>query len=381
MAVRAAHRESRAEERVSQGGMHLAALAVLTLVALYFGYRIVEPFLPALAWAVALAIISYPAHDWIRRRIRHDAWAAIVSTALVVLIILVPSLFATGEIMREARTAGNVLREQAENGKLRDAAIRMPYGEQLIPWLEGNLDVKQATSGLVGLITRDASELLKGSLWAALQALVTIFVLYFCFRDRDRLLRGLRGLILLPPAETEAAFRRVDDSIHATVYGTIVTGLIQGTTGGLLFWALGLPAPVLWGTVMFVLSVLPIVGAFIVWVPAAVLLLSQDRYWSALALVVWGLLMAGPVGNYLYAYLAGDRMRMHPVPALLAFIGGLAVFGITGMILGPVILVLTFELIQVWRRRAIPDTDADESAGPIAALELRASSPAAHSRR
>jgi predicted PurR-regulated permease PerM len=105
---------------------------------------------------------------------------------------------------------------------------------------------------------------------------------------------------------------------------------------------------------MFILGVLPIVGAGLVWVPAAALLISQDHYWQAVVLVGWGLLMGGPVGNYIYARLAGDRMRMHPVPALVSFVGGLAVFGVTGMILGPVILVLTFELIEVWRRRSVP---------------------------
>jgi predicted PurR-regulated permease PerM len=349
--------QARADERVSQGTMHLAALAVLTLAALYFAYRIVEPFLPALAWAVALGVISYPGHAWIRRRIQHDGWAAGTSTILVILVILIPALFVTAQLAREAAAATQILKEQAQNGKLEEAANRLPYGEQMISWVRSNFDLSQTMRELVALITRDASELLRGSLWAALQALVTVFTLFFIFRDRDRMLRGMRSLIPLPPPETEAMFRRVDDSIHATVYGTVVTGLLQGVSGGLLFWMLGLPAPVLWGAIIFVLSVLPIVGAFIVWVPAAAILISQERYWSAIAIVAWGLAMAGPVGNFIYAYLAGGRMCMHPVPALLAFIGGLAVFGVTGMILGPMIVVLTFELIQVWRRRAVPDSE------------------------
>lgn len=347
-------RDSSRRERVSRRNMHLVALAVATLVGLYLCYRILEPFLPALAWAVALAVISYPAHAWIRKYIRSDSWAAAISTTLVVLIILVPSLIAGAQLAREAGQAGQVLRDEAVTGKWRESALRAPFGEDIVPWVEANYDFGSTTRELATFITRDAGKLLEGSIWAALQALVTVFVLFYCFRDRDRLLRGVRTLIPFPPAETEETFRRVDDSIHATVYSTIVCGLVQGISGGLLFWALGLPAPVLWGAIMFILSVIPMVGAFLVWVPAAALLVAQDRYWAAAILVAWGILMAGPILNYLYAYLAGNRMRMHPVPALIAFIGGLAVFGVTGMILGPVIVVLTMELIEAWRRRATP---------------------------
>jgi predicted PurR-regulated permease PerM len=360
--------------------MHLAALAILTASLLYFAYLVVEPFVPALAWAVALAVISYPGHARLRRWIANDTWAAAISTAVVVLIILIPALIVAGRLAREAPIAGQILKEQAENGKLREAALRLPYGEELVPWTENRLDLGGITNSFVSLITRDASQLLQGSLWASLQALVTVFIVYFCFRDRDRLLRGVRSFIPLPPAETEEAFHRVDDSIHATVFGTIVTGLVQGTSGGLLFWLLGLPAPVLWGAIMFVLSVLPIVGAFVVWVPAAAILLAQDRYWSAIALVVWGLAMAGPIGNFLYACLAGGRMRLHPVPALLSFIGGLAVFGISGMILGPVIVVLAFELVQIWRRRAVPDSVSSEKCKPDPTSRIEGNGPAARVR-
>ena len=355
-------RDSTKRERVSRRNMHLVALAGVTLVGLYFCYRIVEPFLPALAWAIALAVVSYPAHTWIRKYLRSDSWSAAVSTTIVILVILIPSLIAGAQLLREAGQAGQLIKEQAENGKLRELALRFPYGEDIVPWVEANYNFDSVSRELAGFITRDADRLLNGSIWAALQALVTVFVLFFCFRDRDRLLRGARALIPFPPAETEEMFRRVDDSIHATVFGTIICSFLQGATGGLLFWALGLPAPVLWGVVMFILGVIPILGAFLVWVPAAALLISQDRYAAAAILITWGLLMGGPITSYLYAYLAGGRMRMHPVPALIAFIGGLAVFGVTGMILGPVVVVLTMELIEAWRRRAVPTPTPAEAA-------------------
>jgi predicted PurR-regulated permease PerM len=360
-----------ADERVSQGNMHLAALAVLTAVAGYLCYRLAVPFLPALAWALALAVITYPMHAWIRRRLKYENLSAAVSVLLVVLIIVIPALVVAAEMAREAGSAGQLIQEHVKSGRLREAALGLPYGDQIVPWVEGNVDFRNVAEQMTAFVSRDTALLLRGSVWAVLEVLVGLFVLFFCFRDRDRLLRGVRALIPLPYAETQEALRRVADSIHATVYGTVVTAVIQGVTGGLLFWAVGLPAPVLWGVVMFILGVLPMVGAILVWAPATVLLVAEGAYPQAIAVLIWGILMSGPVGDYLYAYLTAGRMRMHPVPALIAYLGGLSVFGITGMVLGPAILAVAYELLEVWRRRAVPAAPepAAATAEPAALVE------------
>jgi predicted PurR-regulated permease PerM len=353
-----------ADERVSKGGMHLVALAGITLIVGYLCYRLLVPFLPALAWALALAVISFPMHNWIRRRLKNETLAAAVSVLLVILIIVIPSIIVVAEMAREAASAGQLIRQHVEDGRLREAALRMPYGEQVVPWVEQNVDLRKVAEEMTMFVSRDTALVLRGSIWATLEVLVSVFVLFYCFRDRDRLLRGLRAIVPLPYAETEEAFRRVADSIHATIFGTVVVSVVQGITGGLLFWAVGLPAPVFWGVVMFVLGVLPMVGAVLVWAPATVLLLAEGQYPQAGAVLVWGLLMSGPVGNYMYAYLTGGRMRMHPVPALVAYLGGLAVFGVTGMILGPAVLAVAYELLEVWRRRGVSNTANGDATAP-----------------
>jgi predicted PurR-regulated permease PerM len=339
-------------ETVSRTRMRLFALAAVTTVGVYFCYRLAEPFLPALAWAAALAILTFPIHTRIRRHVPNGNWSAGLSLTVVTLLIVVPTVWIGAQMAREAGRAGQLLREQAETGQWKEALAQVPYMDEVVPWVETNVNVGESARDFVNILTRSSPSLMSGSLWAAFQALVALFVLFYCFRDRDHLLGELRDLVPLPPNETERMFGRVADSVNATLFGTFVAALIQGVTGGLLFWALGIPAPVLWGVVMFVLGILPLVGAVLVWVPAAALLVSNGHYLGAVLVVVWGLLMAGPVGNFVYARCAGDRMRMHPVAALVAYVGGLAVFGATGMILGPAILVVTFELIAVWRRRA-----------------------------
>ena len=163
----------------------------------------------------------------------------------------------------------------------------------------------------------------------------------------------------LSTADANRFLKTGREAIYATVYGTFVTAILQGVTGGLLFWALGLPAPLLWGVIMTVLGILPFVGAILIWAPAAAFLIANDRWGAAIALVAWGLVMAGPVGNWVFAMTVGNRMRTHPVPTFLAYVGGLATFGVSGMILGPCILAGTIALLHVWRERETNESSRD----------------------
>lgn len=126
---------------------------------------------------------------------------------------------------------------------------------------------------------------------------------------------------------------------------------------------------------MTILGILPFVGEFVVWVPAALYLATEGQWWQAVVLAVWGVVMAGPVCNYVYAVAAGQRLKLHPVPTLLAFIGGLAVFGVAGMILGPCVLAVTLALIDVWRTRSSDGTPfAVQPASATGALPVHAGS-------
>jgi predicted PurR-regulated permease PerM len=155
-------------------------------------------------------------------------------------------------------------------------------------------------------------------------------------------------------------FRQVDDTIHATVYGTLAVALLQGVLCGLMFWWLGLPAPFFWGGVMVLLAIVPVLGAFVVWIPAALYLASTGEWGKALILTLWGMLVVGMVDNLLRPILVGHRLRQHTVLAFMSVVGGLFVFGAAGLILGPVTLTITLALLDTWSGR--PASTAPESA-------------------
>jgi predicted PurR-regulated permease PerM len=329
----------------------LLTLATVTVLLLGLCALVAVPFLPAITWGVALAIIAWPVYHWVSRHLARPDRAAAVTTAAVAVMILSAGAFVTYYLAREAGSAAARVQGGAAEGGLREKVVGMPALGEVVTWMERfGLDVEAEARNLVGSYTRNLSGLAQGSVTAVIQFLVAVFILYYLFRDRAAFLHGLRELLPLSREESNRVFARAADSVHANLYATFVTSLIDATGGGLMFWALGLPAPVLWAAVMFVLSILPVVGAGLVWLPAAAYLALAGRWLAAGALAGWGVLSFLIVDNVVYVRLAGERMRMHPVPALVAFLGGVAVFGLSGMILGPAILAVTAAVLEAWRR-------------------------------
>lgn len=266
----------------------VAALAALTAAGLLACALVAFPFLPALAWAVALAVMAFPLHVRVAALIPHRGIAAGVTTTLVTVLLLAPTLAVGAQLAQEAAGVAATAEEATRNGKIDAVAEKVPSGPWALAWVRANVDLEAELRGLTRRLVGDLALFAQGAAWAAVQILVCVFVLFFAFRDRGLLLESTRDLAPLARAESDYVFTRVADSIHATVYATVVTSLLQGVTGGFVWWWVGLPAPVLWGTVMFVLGVIPVAGAGLVWAPAAVYLAVEGRAADAAILAAWG---------------------------------------------------------------------------------------------
>jgi predicted PurR-regulated permease PerM len=356
---------------MSRERLKAVVLFALTAAAVILCGLLAWPFLPALTWALALGVIAYPLHYWLVRRTGWENLSAGLTVAVVAAALIVPGYFLTRQLALETTAFARQAQEKVESGELEQSLQRVPWLGGSLDWLREHVDLQREVRNLSERIVGSLQPLLSGSIAAALQFLTMLLVLFFVFRDRRTILGGMRALLPMSRAESDRLFKRVADAVHATIYSEFVVSLVQGVSGGLLFWALGLPAPVFWGLIMTVLGILPYLGAFLVWVPAAAVLALAGRYWEAAVLVAWGLLMAGPVNNVLYAWLAGRRLRLHPLPTFFAFVGGLAVFGLSGMVIGPVILAVTLALLEVWRQRTKDGhvADAPEPAPPADASD------------
>jgi predicted PurR-regulated permease PerM len=344
--------------------LRLATLAVLTAILIALSLLIAFPFLHAITWGMAFAIMAWPMHRLVKARITNPSGAALVSTFVVLLLVVVPGTFVVYQIGRETEQMARQAETPPDEMVSRETLKEVPGGSRVVQWMDRvNIDVEKQLRDIVSSVLPNPKGIAAGSITAAAQFLIAMFILFYVFRDRGEFMEWLREFLPLTRTESDRVFSSAADSVHANLYATVVTGLIDSSLFTMLFWFLGMPAPFMWGSVMLVLSVMPMVGAGLIWVPASIYLAMSGDWLSSMAILASGAFTAVFVDYLLYAKLAGDRMRMHPVPALLAFLGGLAIFGLSGMILGPAIVAMTAAMLDLWRERSSPKGSAMSEAG------------------
>lgn len=195
---------------------------------------------------------------------------------------------------------------------------------------------------------------------------LTLYILFFFLRDGDRLVTTLIRLLPLGDDRVRQLLAKFSEVSVATIKGTLVVGIVQGAIGGVLFWVLGIPAPVFWGVAMAVFSVLPAVGPGLIWAPAAIILLGAGQIVKGLVLIAAGVLVIGLVDNVLRPILVGRETQMPDYLVLLATLGGLSVFGVSGFVIGPVIAAFFLAVWEMFAREHAEE--APDDARPTAEL-------------
>ncbi len=300
---------------------------------------------------MALAVLFVPLQGWLESKLRHPNLAAFVSVLIISLIVVVPTTFVAKHLVIQAAKGAALVETKVNSGEWRRAIEAQPRLAPLADKIEQDLDLPGAVKAVATWLSATAGSIVKGSLFQVISFCLIFYLLFFFLRDRKAALHSLRYLSPLSKVEMEQLFERISGTIHATVYGTLSVSAIQGVLGGLMFWWLGLPAPLLWGVVMAILAVVPMLGAFVVWIPAALFLVLEGSWGKALILTLWGILVVGTIDNLLRPILVGNRLKLHTVLAFISVVGGLMLFGAAGLILGPVILTITTVLLEIWVNR------------------------------
>jgi predicted PurR-regulated permease PerM len=338
----------------------IVTLAVALAIALYICWLMVQPFATVILWATVLAVVFYPLHRRIRLRVGNPSGAAILSTIAVVVLILLPATFITVAVVRELAGAADSL--QAGIQRLSSAST-LPGLGRILDRVRAYVDIDAASAqrflaerlqALGGALAASTLLVVGGAVGAIVQMVLVVFTLFYMFRDGDRIRRALYDILPVERMQMHDIAVRTRDVIGATIYGVLVISAIQGTLGTMIFSILGLPSPLLWGVVMFFLSMIPMAGAFLVWVPASIYLALTGSYVKAIVLVAWGILVIGSIDNFLSPRLVGRRARLHELLIFFAVLGGLEVFGVLGVVLGPVVVAITLALIEMVRHAHQP---------------------------
>lgn len=334
----------------------------LLLLLLYGAFLILSPFLKAITWAAILAVLVYPAYAWLLKVLRGRATiAALTVMALLTLIVVIPGLrivsFLSDEAIALVQSVGSIL-----NGEGIAVWRETPWVQQLLRWwktlgvglasFEFNLDWKQAlvqgvqiSSGfLVSQITGVAQNVF---LFAA-NFVIALFTLFFFLRDGAELCYLIRRLLPMEQERQDRLFMDIVNSLSAVVHGCLVVAMLQGLLAGLAYWFLEVPFAAIWGVATGFAALLPVGGTTIVSIPVSIYLFLQGETLRGFILLGWSIGVVGMVDNVLKPLLIGTRLKL-PMPFLFfGILGGLAVFGVLGLILGPVLLGLLAALLDLY---------------------------------
>jgi predicted PurR-regulated permease PerM len=322
-------------------------------VVLLLGYlvlRVFEPFFHSLGWAAVLAICVYPWYERLVRRIGRSP-AAVTSTVIVTLVILGPGLALLTAFAREGKAALDGLDREMFESRF---AWAQGYWERFRFYVPGMQAIdlatllNQASANVARFLATRVGGLLADVAVFIFQLFVTLFALFFLLRDSPSIMRLMRRALPFEEGRRERMIRQTRDLVYASVTAGLIIASLQGLLGGILFAALGLNAPVFWGVAMGFFALLPFLGTWVVWLPAAIWLAATGHLAKALTLAAIGAVIVGGVDNILRPALLAGRAQMNGLLLFVSLLGGVSVFGLLGLILGPLVVALVAGLLEAY---------------------------------
>jgi len=330
----------------------MLVLVGASVVVGWLCWRLVEPFVPAITWALVLTVLAHPLHERLLSMFKKwPSISAALAAIAVTLAIALPTTLLVRQAGSEAVISIETARKLFDTNRWKLAIERFPQLARVSKWIEREVDLDKQVQQISDEVAKGVPGALRRTMDIAITALVTLFLLFYFIRDKYRILRVLDQLVPLSPSENEQVRNNIRDTLGAVVFGTLAVAVVQGTLGGLMFWWLGFLSPILWGAVMAILAILPLFGAALIWIPAVAYLAIDGDWNKALLLTAWGTLVVGLIDNLLYPLLVKNRLRIHTVPVFISVLGGVFAFGATGFVLGPLVLAVAMALIDIWHRR------------------------------
>ncbi len=347
----------------SQQQEQLTALLFYTLILLlgYLVFRILSPFLSPLGWAGVLAVVFNPVHARIARRLGPSK-AAAVSTLAVALLLILPGLALAAAFARQAAQATSQLTDAMTEERMAEVG-------RLWTWIQNvtigrvKLDLvslaQQSAAAVAAWIAGQAGAIVRNVLLFIVNLFIALFALFFLFRDGPAFMQALRRILPVAEAQRERMIQQARDLINATVTSSFIVAAVQGCLGGVTFALLGVSASLFWGVLMAFCALLP-VGSGIVWLPMAIWFLATGQIVQGIVLIGVGVGIIGLVDNFLRPLLLSGRSQLNGLLVFVSLVGGIAVFGLLGMVLGPVVVATAVGLLEAHSQEPATDTPTSQ---------------------
>jgi predicted PurR-regulated permease PerM len=331
-------------------------LIVMVFAGVLF-FNVIKIFVVPILLAAVFTSLFFPLYEWFNRRVfKTSKSASSLLTCTTLLICLIVPVYIIGDLVSseaaqlfsDAVPKVREILEKGDEGLLGDLK-NLPVLRNL-DWdnIEWQSSVKDIATNAASIFTTILNKTYQGTFTLITNLFVTLFTMFYFFRDGDRLIERIKYLSPLDDIYEEGLIHRFSTVSRATIVGTAVIGLIQGTTGGLVLWICGVSSPILWSVVMVVLAVIPLIGAWLVLYPAAIIELILGNIWQGVFIAVVTVVVISNIDNLLRPILVGRTAKMHDLITFFSTLGGISLFGIMGFIIGPVIAVLFLTILDIY---------------------------------
>jgi predicted PurR-regulated permease PerM len=337
-------------ELTTQKRLGTALFYGILVVLAYLVFLVFEPFLAPLAWAVVLVVVSYPVYARLARK-WNPTLAATVSTVGVILILIVPALLVTGAFIHQGVEAVQEVQQQIQSGHfswVNDLWLRV---QARFPDANpGNLTTvihRYADAGAAYLGSR-LGAVLRNTAVFLFHLAVMILAMFYLFRDGDSIVARLREVLPFEKSHRDKMIDETRELIFASVTSSLVAAVAHGVLGGVAFGLTGIRAPIFWGVMMGFFSLIPVVGSALIWVPAAVSLMVDGHIGMGIALMIFCSVIVGLVDNIIRPWMISGRAEMGGLVVFISILGGISVFGMLGVVLGPIVVAAGASMLDLY---------------------------------
>ena len=343
-------------------------LVVLVGITVIF-FNMIKIFLVPVVLAAVFVGLFQPLYRWMLKLFhQRKSLSSFVCCLVLLLALLIPTYIIANLVSKEAisfyHSAEKNVQEMIDQGdqgvlgRIKELKLVKELGLDQKNWETTFQEIARTAAGLLGTVINKAS---KGTFQFVVNLFLIFFAMFYFFRDGDRLIPTLKYLSPLSDRYEEKLIMQFLSVSRATIKGTLLIGLIKGFMGGLTFWIFGISSPILWGVVMVLLSIIPMVSAWLVMYPAAILLMISGQVWQGILLFLIAAVIIGNIDNILIPRLVGREAGMHELMVFFSTLGGISIFGVMGFIIGPIIAALFISILDVYSIEFKPQLDVAQS--------------------
>ena len=324
----------------------------LLLILLVLFLNLIKPFFFSLFWATIIAILVHPFYKKINRYIDTPALSALISLILVIVLIFIPlALFSflviqQSIILYASFSPENIISNvQHIASWLRDTPAGPFIQEVSLQWTQYVASIAKTVSIF---LFENIKSITQNSVKFIFMLFIMLYTLYFFFKDGEKIVNKLSYVSPLGNNYEKLFFEKFRSTAISTLKSSLMIGGIQGVMGAILFWTVGIKGAFLWGVIMMAMSIIPALGSFTVWLPAAIIMLATNNIWQGIVILIVGAFAISTSDNLLRPIFISKGTEMHPLVILFSTLGGIFIFGISGFIIGPILAALFFSFISIY---------------------------------